>query len=398
MVMATFAISLVSVLAMSMVSIQFSGAVEQNRTHQEARAVLAAEAGLSQAYMAMQNGRSGNLGAVNQPLNLASGNVCVTTQAYNAPSQLVRVTANATAGSAAAGAELILRDNVNTLFRYGAFGDSTLDLSSQAKVDSYDSTLGTYAAQAVNGSGAGLWASDKGDIGSNGNISLMQNALVMGDAIPGQSSTITVRGNAVVSGSTANATSAVTLPPIVVPAIPSLGAMTFSTNTTIPSGSYHYGSTVVNGTKTVTVIGPATLVFDSFEMKSRSNFNIDSTNGPVDIYVIDNFIMNSNTILGSLDHDPRDVRLNLLSDNIIDPGILVKLDNLTLDSNGQLFGTIYAPDAKVDIESNFEVFGAVIAEQVILASNSRVHYDESLSRVLAPGQQRYTCLSWRAIH
>jgi hypothetical protein len=271
-------------------------------------------------------------------------------------------------------------------------------MSSQAKIDSYNSTLGTYASQAVNGSGSNTWANDDGNVGSNGSIEVKQNAIVMGDAIPGELSTISVVGNATVSGSTANASSSVTFPPIVVPTIPSAGNMTYAANTTLAAGNYHFGTTTININKTVTVMGPATLVFDSFEMKSGSNLRIDSSAGPVDIYVIDNFIMNSNTLLASLDFDPRDVRVNLLSDNIIDPAIQIILDNLVLDSNGRLFGTIYAPDAKVGIESNFEVFGAVIAEEVLLASNSRVHYDEALGEMIPAGQQRYTCLSWRALN
>ena len=398
MVLATFAITIVSVLAMSMVTIQVSGAMEQHRTHEEARAVLAAEAGLSRSYMVLQNGGNGDLGSANQPLDISSGEVSVDTQKFGPTNKLMRVTSTARVGTADASAELILQDNSTSFFVWGAFGDTSLYMNSQSKIDSYDSEVGTYQSQVVNGSGSNSWANDEGNVGSNGHIELKQNSIVKGNAIPGQSSTIDVIGRAEVSGSTANATANVALPPIVLPSIPSAGNRTFSSNTTLAAGNYHFGTTVINGTKTLTVIGPATLVFNNFEMKSNSNFRIDSSAGEVQIYVIDNFIMNSNTLLASLDYDPRDVHINLLSDNIIDPGVVVKLDDLMLDSNGRLFGTIYAPDAKVDIESNFEVYGAVVAEQVILSSNSRVHYDEALARILAPGAQRYTLLTWRAMH
>jgi hypothetical protein len=398
MVMAALAITAMSVLAMGMVSIQFSGSVEQHRTQEEARAVLAAEAGLSAAYMDLQNDGAGNLGTVNQPVSLASGEVVVTSQTFGPTLKLVRVTSTATVGTQNASAELILRDNVDSLFVWGAFGDTDLKLSSQAKVDSYDSTAGTYASQMVNGSGSNAWANDEGNVGSNGNVEVKQNAIVMGAATPGETSTISVVGNATVSGSTANATSAVVFPPIVLPVIPSTGNMTFAADTTLASGSYHFDTTVVNTGKTVTVTGPATLVFDSFELKSNSNFLVDSTNGPVEIYVLNNFILNSGTMIRSLDYDPRDVSINLLSDNIIDPAVVIILDNLAFDSNAKLYGTIYGPDARVKLDSNFEVFGAIIAEEVVLASNSRVHYDEALGQMLDPNAQRYTRLTWRAMH
>lgn len=398
MVMTAMTVSLLSVLALGMVSIQTSGAIEQRSSQQEVRATLAAEAGLGEAYMALENGRSGNLGNANQPLDLCSGEVFVTTQVFGPTKKLMRVTSSARVGSSDAGAELILRDNVDTLFVWGAFGDSTLELSSQARVDSYDSTLGTYASQATNGAGASAYARSAGNIGSNGDVFLKQNSKVYGDAMPGPSSTIQVTGNAVVTGSTANNTLPVDLPAIVVPVIPSSGARNFVGATTLPAGNHHFGASVTTAGAVVNVTGPATLVFDSLVMRSHSSLRIDSSGGPVSIYVIDDFVMNSNTLLASNDYDPRDVTLNLLSDNIINPEVKIDLDDVLFESNAKLFGTIYAPDAKIEIESNFELFGAVVAELITLESNARVHYDEALSRVLAPGTRRYTRVSWRATH
>src|SRR5690349_16164481 len=138
MVMAAFAIATMSVLAMSMVSIHVSNTMEQSRSHQESRAVLAAEAGLSRAYMRLQNGGNGNVGSAAQPLSLANGDVSVSSQAYTAPSKLMRVLATARADHSEASAELILRDNATGQFIWAAFADTTLDMKSQAKVDSYD--------------------------------------------------------------------------------------------------------------------------------------------------------------------------------------------------------------------------------------------------------------------
>jgi hypothetical protein len=398
MVMATMAIAFLAVLAMSMVAIQMDGAVEQHRGQAESRALLAAEAGLSEAYMELETSGDGVVGSQDAPVKLSSGRVFVTKQTFGPTNKLVRLTSTARVGNSNARAELVLRDNVDTIFVWGAFGDTDINLSSQAKVDSYDSTLGTYASQAIHGSGSNTWANNAGNIGSNGDVQLKQNALVFGNAAPGPTGTISVLGSAVVSGSTANSTAAVPLAPIVLPVIVSTGNVTYSANTTLAAGNHHTGATVINTGKTLTVIGPATLIFDSLVMKSGSRLMVDSTNGPVDIYVVDDFIMNSNTLLSSDNRDPRAVRVNLLSDNIINPEVLVDLDEIGLESNASLYGTIYAPDARIDVKSNFEIFGALIAEEVVLASNSRVHYDEALSKVLAPGARRYTRVTWLALH
>ncbi len=398
LVMAVLGTAMVCVLATSMVVIQVGGAVEQRGNRQEARAALAAEAGLSRAYMALQAGKSGVIGSSEAPINLSGGEVFVTTATFGPTNKLVRVSSSAALGNSVANAELVLKDNVDTMFRFGAFGDTSLDLASQAKVDSYDSTLGTYASQAVHGSGSNSWADNLGDIGSNGDISASSNAKVFGAAAPGVSASITLTGTASVTGSTANATAPQAFTPIVLPTITSLGNKTFSSNTTLPSGSYHYGTTVTSNNKTLTITGPATVVFDSLTMNAQSSIRVNSTNGEVNIYVIDNFVMNSGTLIAANNYDPRAVHLNMLSDNIANPGTVVQLDNVAFQSNAKFYGTIYAPDAFIDISSNFEAFGSVIAEKVRLASNSRVHYDEALGRVLAPGAARYACISWRVMH
>jgi hypothetical protein len=396
--MAAFVTALLAVLALSMVATHVSGAKEQRTFQQELRTTLSAEAGLGESFVALQHGRNGNLGTADLPVELAGGQVFVTAQTFGPAGKFVRVTSVAHVGTSEASAELILRDNVDSMFVWSAFGDRKLDLASQAKVDSYDSTLGTYASQVAHGSGSNAWARDNGNIGSNGNVSIKQNGKVFGDAVPGENSALTVIGNATVSGATANATEPFDFPPVEVPTIASSGNKTFNSNTTLPSGSYHYAATVTDTNITLTVKGPATLVFDSFEMRSRSNLRVDSTLGPVDIYVMNDFVMRSNTLLASNNLDPRAVRLKLLSDNVVNPEIIVDLDDVLFESNAQLYGTLYAPDAAIKIDSNFEVFGSVIAEEVSLASNSRVHYDEALGRVLNPGAERYARVSWRTLH
>ena len=63
-------------------------------------------------------------------------------------------------------------------------------------------------------------------------------------------------------------------------------------------------------------------------MRSGSSIIVDQTNGPVDIYVVNNIVMSSNTTIRSLDHSPASVRLHLLSDNIFDPNVQVQLDDV----------------------------------------------------------------------
>lgn len=396
--MAALATSMIGILAFSMVVLQVSGAKEGRGACEENRAVLAAEAGLSQSYMRLQKSQNGNLGAAGAPASLAGADVVVSTQTFGPTNNLVRVTSNATVDGSTAGAELVLKSNVTTMFRYAAFGDTSLGTSAQAKIDSYDSTLGTYASQNIHGSGSNSWANNKGNVGSNGNIAVGNNSLVFGDAAAGMTGTLTLTGSAQISGSTAKATSAFAFPPITCPTIGSAGNLTVSSNTTLAAGNYHYATSVLNNNKTLTLTGPSTIVFDSLELRAQAQLRVNGAGGEVNIYVKDNFILNSGTLIAATNYDTRKLHLNLLSDNIADPGIVIQLDTLTWSSNSMIYGTIYAPDAFVNISSNFEIFGSLIAEKIQLASNSRVHYDEALGRVLDPGVDPYSKVSWRVLH
>ena len=90
------------------------------------------------------------------------------------------------------------------------------------------------------------------------------------------------------------------------------------------------------------------------------------------------FILNSNTFMGSEELNPMDLVLYLTSDNIIDPDVDIDLDQVVLESNAKLYGTIYAPNSQIDIESNFELFGAVMSRILNISSNALIHFDENL--------------------
>lgn len=394
--MAALAIAAMAGIAMCMVSIQVSSTQEQHRTQQESRAVLAAEAGLSRAYMDLQNGGAGNVGSGNYPASIANGDVVVVSQAFGPTNNLRRVTARASVGESNASAELILAQNVSSMWQYAAFGDTELHLDSNARVDSYNSELGLYATQ-VTGSGSTAHALSNGDVGSNGDLDADSNVKIWGDATPGPGSTATITGNATVSGSTAAAPTPVAFPPIVVPVIASSGALV-GNNQTLASGNYRFTNATINASKTLTVIGPATIVVDNFECKSNSKFIVNATGGPVELIVLDDFVLNSNALMYATDYKPKNLSVKLLSDNIVDPTAIVQLDELEFDSNAKLWGTIYAPDALLALNSNFELFGAMMAEEVDLDSNSRVHFDESLSSVLNPGEELFSRISWRVLH
>jgi hypothetical protein len=300
------------------------------------------------------------------------------------------------------GVEVVVQQTPQGFFRWAAFGEEELHMDSNARTDSYDSSLGTYTAQATNGSGSNQYANTEGDIGSNGTITMDSNIGVYGDASPGPGESVIDGGgpSGVITGSTTPMLAPIALPEIVVPSIPLTSAsLTITGATTLASGSYYYGSLTVNNSKELTINGPATVVVDNFNLKSGSSLLINASGGPVEFFVVDDFKLNSNTTVQSTTQDPSDVAFNLLSDNILDPGIDVTFDEdlVDFDSGSKMYATIYAPSAEITIDSNFELFGSLIARRVDLDSNCRIHYDERLATLSEDEDPVYETLCWRLV-
>jgi len=314
---------------------------EQRQDRQNAHARYIAQAGLSTAMFNLQRGQSGALGSSQAPVVWDKSHYYVTQQ--NVTADILRLTATGLDDRAAARQELVVRQLPTTIWRFGAFGKEDLHMDSNARVDSYNSDTGTYVLQDVNGSGTSKHANSNGDVGSNGDISLSQNAKVWGDATPGPSHNDTILGNAFVTGSTSSNSQAVVLPTITVPSYSSFGALTVAGTTTIPSGNRSYTNLTVNSNKTLNITGPAKIVMSNLTLKSGGQINIDAANGDVELWVIDNFILNSNAQIAPTDFKSKHLRLNLLSDNVINPELNVVLDTVSnpdADQQHPSYGTI----------------------------------------------------------
>jgi len=380
-------------ISMALMAVSLGDSQEQRGEKREMRSSYVCLAGLSQAMYQKQRGLPGAVGTQSNPVSWG-GSLCWVEEVAVTPT-ITRLRANGVENGIGAAQELTVRAVPNTIWMYGAFGREHLHMDANARIDSYDSTLGTYASQAVNGSGNSQHASTNGDSGSNGDITMDVNGTIWGDAIAGPGHATTILGNAVVTGTTTPATALVTLPVINVPSYPSSGALTVSSNQTLASGNYNFTTLKVNSSKTLTITGPANIVCTNLELRSNSSLLVDPTGGLVTFYVIDDFILNSNAQMRPTNSVPANLRINLLSDNVINPEVSVQLDEVVLDSNTQVHGCILAPNAQVVIDSNFQMFGSLMARSVDLHSNARFHFDEALMNATANGIPTYETIAWR---
>lgn len=391
-VIVAFLVSTVAFLSLAMMLTVSSTSRGVRQARESIDAMYVCEAGFGEALFDMTNGGTGDVA------QKAFGRASYRVDANKPATGLTSLTSTGSLGRTSVSVEMVVRASRASFFRWAAFGDEGLLMDSNSFVDSYDSSLGTYASQATNGSGSNVWANENGSVGSNQDITVDAQAGVHGNATPGPTGTPYIAPSpAFVTGSTAPSTSTTELPAVSVPVIPSAGSVTYSAPTTLPSGSYGFDTLTVDPTTTVEIIGPATVVITDFNLKTGAEIVVDATNGPVEFFVVHDFIIDSKTTIASKDFDPADVQINLLSDNIIDPKTNINLGEISFNSNSQVYGTIYAPNAAIEIDSNFELFGSLVARSVGLHSNANIHYDENLMRAAVRGVERYETVCWRIL-
>jgi hypothetical protein len=387
----------VAMLSLSFLTVLRGAQNEGNGSRESLSALYACEAGVAQAIGELRTGGDGTIGSKQYPQSIGDQAFWVT--ASDIGSGRTSLMAYGRDDGSEVGVEVVVQQTPQGFFRWAAFGEENLHMDSNARTDSYDSSLGTYASQATNGSGSNQYANTEGDVGSNGGISMDSNIGVYGDATPGPGESVT--GDlANITGSTTPMATPVALPEIVVPSIGlTASSLTVSGPTTLASGNYRYGNLTVNNNKTLTIVGPATIVVNNFTLKSAANLIVNASAGPVEFFVNDDFKLNSNTTIRSTTYDPSHVAFNLLSDNILDPGIDVTFDDdlVDFDSGSSMYATVYAPSAEITIDSNFELFGSMVARRVDLNSNCRIHYDERLATLGDGGDPIYETLCWRLV-
>jgi hypothetical protein len=374
----------VAMLSLALVSMTNAFHGEQQSSREELSAQLVCEAGLGEAYLQLQTTGDGNLGSEAEPIAYGDGSFWVV--ATDLGDERTALLATGVDDRARTSIEMIVAEEPGAFFQWGAFADDRLRMDSNASVDSYDSSDGSYASQ-ESGSGSSAHANENGDIGSNGPITMDSNTIVWGDATPGPSSSVAQNGNSDVTGATTPLVTPVVFPPIAVPAGGPGASATINGVAVRPPGTYFFSNLTLNSNSVLTVTGPAVLVVRNLTVDSNSQLLVDALGGGVTIYVARNFVLNSNAQVRSLTSTPSDVAINLSS---------VPANTVFFDSNVQLHGTVYAPAADIRIDSNAQLFGAIMAWRLELNSNSRIHYDEALARQ-GGAEAGFRLLCWRMV-
>ena len=271
----------------------------------------------------------------------------------------------------------------------GASGTGGILLGKNSIVDSYNSDNGTYAATHTN---------SDGDISTNGPISIPSNTDVYGDANPGADYPFSSKP-AGVSGSWGTRQTPLAYNPIPTETLSAEKALGLAaaghgvitqsesesyTRTgdnlvvyktiTLTGGSYYFKSITVNNQANIIVSGQSTIYVDggNVVVNTQGDMNVS---GQATFYV-DGGNINIDT---QGDINTLGVPKNL---TIYSTGT-----NITLITQTDFYGAIYAPNATISLTSKTaggEIYGAIACKSFISGTNTAVHFDKALLNVSQP--------------
>lgn len=420
---------LVGALSVAYLQMSMSKNREQKGAADAKRAFYMAESGLSEAYVGMVVGQSGNVGSDVMPVQFGNGIFWVVAEPLGGHKTCL--TSTGLCGSGRASISIVVEDQTESVASRGAFGDHSVTLRAGSIVDSYDSRSGSYLSQVGNlvggvvqglggalgglglgggGGGGGVPSpspSTGARVGSNGSITLQgstsrtSGATVYGDAHPGPNGMVVSGTGATITGATTPSTMAVELPDVRFPDVVQSGDLAYnrpSPPLDVQTGTNGYHSLTLTGTGVATIHGPTTLVLDQLVLGPSTKLSIDTSGGPVKILVRDWMQLQPGSTIECSSTDPSKLSLacagsaeiDRSGDGIADPPV-------SIGATGTFYGSIYAPNAGFTIPSTFELFGAVSAKDLTIGSSAKVHFDRAFLDAENPDGAVPRELCWRLV-
>ncbi len=391
-------ISVMVVATMGAAILQLNGSLSgrQELGIDTKRALYLAEAGLSEAYIAVAQGKSGAVGTPEVPARFGDGVYWVTAEDF--ADGRVQLRSTGLCGRGRIAIDMILLRELNPLAALGAFGGADMVLEAGSVVDGYDSRLGPYEEQldpSIEGyetTGQGGQVTSNGDVSLEGSNTGMlgpesANTRVFGDASPGPLGAVNLGAGTEVTGTTLPLPSLAQVAEIEVPEHASVGSYTHNdpgAPLMLGKRDRHYESLTIGARSKAILVGPVSIVADTFVLESGAELEFDSTQGPVTIFVPAFLNFRPGSILSSVDRDPRRV------------AILTQATEAVLASEGEFFGMLYAPNAALELPAGLRTYGLSAAERLTLASQAHFSIDRGTLDSVPPGLRSLPAfLSWR---
>ena len=319
-------------------------------------------------------------GTVDTALGPGTYGIAVSTPPANPDQRLVTGTGCVrdcvTLGRAMAQVEVLVQKT--SPFQRALAGLQLVELEDRVVVDSYDSAQGPY-----NPATAGA----EGHIASNGNITLLADNTVKGDAQAGGSITLgagsTITGSVIQGFPTVNAGATIPYPPCS-PIVPGIN----------PPGAYN-GVTCnlfVDGGDTVT-LDEGTYAFNKVALGPGAKLALSG--GPVTIYMTDQFTAGNGAVINT-SKEPTKLLIFSSYDGTDGNGT----DAIMMAAgSGEFYGGIYALNGEVEFNGGgWQIYGAIVGKYLDIEDDTLVHYDLALAQLSTPADRfRPLASTWREV-
>ncbi len=394
----------VASLGAAMIQMQSGVTLRQRQSVDTKRALYLAEAGLAEGFYAIALGQSGKIGSPKKPAGFGGGIFWV--EATPEVDGKIGLKSTGVCGSGRFALAMTVKKSPNAIATQGLFGAQRITIGTGAIVDGYDSMLGSYESQALVPygtkltTGAGASIRCNGDIVVNGTTVVPLNpvpAAIYGNANPGPSNSVVAATGTLITGSTSPVSSAMQLPPIVVPNLPMRPPIDHNSSTPLllPTGDVHFASLRVRSRAKVTIRGPVNMVVDQLLVDSLGELTFDTTEGAVTLFVTQSAQLVSQSVLRSVTNDPTSVAF-LISAK---PGGTFQEGPtppppLVLQPSGSFYGVLYAPDCDVTIPTSLRLYGSAAAKNLVLAANGRASFDKAVLKKGVAGDWVPGLQSW----
>jgi hypothetical protein len=251
-----------------------------------------------------------------------------------------------------------------------------ITISGSGYVDSFNSSLGTYA-QTKQSTG--------GNVGTNGNATLSGNAKIYGsvsapNATKGTCSSTSVKG--LTTSGNASATGGLVAlgqslsfpaPPAIVPAPPT-NAQSYSKSATLTPGSY--GNISVSGGAVLTLT-PGTYDVNSVSLSGNSTITV-SPPGAVALKIAGSGVSTVLNFSGGEMSNESGIAANF---QIFYGG----KGTVNLSGGSNSYGVVYAPNAPITMSGNDAWYGAIVGLTITNSGNGAIHFDKELLTTFIAG-------------
>ncbi len=366
-------------------------------------AFYVAESGLAEAYWGMTHGKTGQVGTESDPVYFGGGLFWVDSFPQGDDVYLLQSTGMFGRGSVSLSLAVRARAVDKAGASQGVFSRQGIRIAPGVIIDGYDSKEGSYEEQ------LDLLGEPKvsGALASNGDIELTgsgtEPVIIRGDVHVGPESTLTEGEGSIITGAATALPELVDAAPVEIPTFsPSPTELTVGSEMPqlLSGEDTEHGKVVVEEGGVLVLRGPLNIVVDELVVESGGELVIDNTEGEVNLFSRNAFLLEGGSDASTTSTDPWRFRLRVgttsgqagesgtgsESSSLSGPGttevggaiaVTTANEGVVLLGTGELHVIVEAPDTSVTLGSEMLIYGALTGDTVALESGSTVHVDVS---------------------